>query len=52
MTSLALAILAIWIGLNAAFVAMRLYVTSDRKQRVRAQHSTRYRQGHRARLAG
>jgi hypothetical protein len=53
MTVIALAILAVWFSLNAAFLAMRLYVTSDRKQHVRAQHSTRYRRGrHRTRLAG
>jgi hypothetical protein len=53
MTSLALAIPAVWFGLNAAFVARRLYVTSDRKQHARAQHGTRCRQGrHRIRLAG
>jgi hypothetical protein len=29
-------VLAVWIGLNAAFVALRLYVTSDRTSRAKA----------------
>ena len=35
--------LAIWLGLNVAFVALRLYVTSDRKpQQSKAFRLVRY----------
>jgi hypothetical protein len=32
MITTALVIFAVWVGLNAAFVALRLYVTSDRRR--------------------
>jgi hypothetical protein len=32
MITTAVVIFAVWVGLNAAFVALRLYVTSDRRR--------------------